>query len=757
MVDVPDSISHFPSKSSRKFPSQSFTRSSSTSTSAGNSLVINTSNIHLQSSSSQIIAPTPRRPFLESDASSWLHTPPLSPVSSRGISPTSTRALSPYTSLAGNGHESISLILDKGASKLTNAKGLSISDSGMGRRWIRWSHKRGMRTSLVVLIFLASVFLKLCLGVGSYSGQNTPPMYGDYEAQRHWMEITFHLPIHEWYSYDLQYWGLDYPPLTAYVSWLCGAVANIINPTWIALHSSRGIETVSSKLFMRLTVLIFDALIYVPAVLVFSQTWYGARSRRTQDLAFLMLILQPALFLIDFGHFQYNSVMLGLTIMAINFFATGHDLLGAASFVLSLGFKQMALYYAPAVGTYLLAKCVFLGPTDGSRLFVRLGCTTVATFILLFLPWIPPFSTSPALILDPISRIFPFARGLFEDKVANFWCASNVVIKWKTWIAQEMLVKVAAVLTLLGFLPSVIVMGKTAWELKVWNGSAETGSNSNEHTQNSNQEESSSHTPILSLLPYALINSSMSFFLFSFQVHEKTILLPLMPLMLLFSGATPGSEVYSWGALGSNVAVFSMWPLLQKDGLALPYFALLVLWNRVIGHNPIRLISTVFSFNSLIHLFSAAVYTAIIFLHLLELLITPPARYPDLFSVLNVLVSTPVFVCLWLWSIKCCIQVGWALSGPSDLVKPDGEPRHAKLSTAASDANQRRPSFIAKPQGDRTRAVSLGPAQGKRLRRSSTHSAAGSASSAIGPSSSSLSRRTTGSILVEGHVEASSQ
>lgn len=47
-------------------------------------------------------------------------------------------------------------------------------------------------------------------------------MFGDYEAQRHWMELTIHLPIRQWYTYDLQYWGLDYPPLTAYVSWLCG-------------------------------------------------------------------------------------------------------------------------------------------------------------------------------------------------------------------------------------------------------------------------------------------------------------------------------------------------------------------------------------------------------------------------------------------------------------------------------------------------------------------------------------------------------
>jgi alpha-1,3-glucosyltransferase len=98
-----------------------------------------------------------------------------------------------------------------------------------------------MKQWVVPGIILASIWIRWGVGLGSYSGQstqrslstrfilmielsgkNTPPMYGDYEAQRHWMELTIHLPIREWYTYDLQYWGLDYPPLTAYVSWLCG-------------------------------------------------------------------------------------------------------------------------------------------------------------------------------------------------------------------------------------------------------------------------------------------------------------------------------------------------------------------------------------------------------------------------------------------------------------------------------------------------------------------------------------------------------
>ena len=85
-------------------------------------------------------------------------------------------------------------------------------------------HKHGMKHWVVPAAILAAAWIKWCIGLGSYSGQSTPPMYGDYEAQRHWMELTIHLPIQEWYKFDLQYWGLDYPPLTAYISWLCGIV-----------------------------------------------------------------------------------------------------------------------------------------------------------------------------------------------------------------------------------------------------------------------------------------------------------------------------------------------------------------------------------------------------------------------------------------------------------------------------------------------------------------------------------------------------
>lgn len=82
-------------------------------------------------------------------------------------------------------------------------------------------------------------------------GQGKPPMFGDLEAQRHWMEITVTLPPTEWYQNssvnDLEYWGLDYPPLTAYHSWAFGKLAQQLYPPLVELIQSRGIETEQAK------------------------------------------------------------------------------------------------------------------------------------------------------------------------------------------------------------------------------------------------------------------------------------------------------------------------------------------------------------------------------------------------------------------------------------------------------------------------------------------------------------------------------
>lgn len=74
---------------------------------------------------------------------------------------------------------------------------------------------------------------------------------------------------------------------------------------------------------------------------------------------------------------------------------------------------------------------------------------------------------------------------------------------------------------------------------------------------------------------YALLNSSLAFFLFSFQVHEKSILIAAMPAILVF----PMEPFMVFWFL--QVSTFSMFPLLYKDGLLTAFIGLSVIFFGV--------------------------------------------------------------------------------------------------------------------------------------------------------------------------------
>lgn len=67
-----------------------------------------------------------------------------------------------------------------------------------------------------------------------------------------------------------------------------------------------------------------------------------------------LILLQPALLLIDHGHFQYNCISLGLALWGIVAVVTQHDILGSIAFTLALNYKQMELYHAVPFFCYLL-------------------------------------------------------------------------------------------------------------------------------------------------------------------------------------------------------------------------------------------------------------------------------------------------------------------------------------------------------------------------------------------------------------------
>ncbi|KAI8940222.1 hypothetical protein NX059_003925 [Plenodomus lindquistii] len=517
----------------------------------------------------------------------------------------------------------------------------------------------------IPLILMAVGLFRWTVSLWGYSGFQSPPMHGDFEAQRHWMELTTHLPVSKWYFYDLQWWGLDYPPLTAYHSWVLGMLGSAINPTWFALDESRGLDDPSLKIYMRATVFASEYLIYVPAVVIFLRRYARLEGVNIWEssIALVAILMQPGAILIDHGHFQYNTVMLGFAVATLSSMVAGRPLWGCVFFVGALGFKQMALFYAPAIFAYLLGICVF--PRINILRLLAIALTTVAAFAVLFLPFLlgvvydwhnhfsynhletpfmsvewfmTPWNTNAwyyPLVLElaqSVHRIFPFSRGLFEDKVANIWCTIHTFHKLHRYPIQ-LLQRLALVATSAAILPPCLIIF-----LK----------------------------PKKQLLPLAFAAVSWGFFLCSYQVHEKNVLLPLMPMTLLLSGKEgllPSTR--AWVGLANLLGVWTMFPLLQRDELRIPYFVISLLWAYLLGLPPVSFSAYNEGSRSGLNLFSKIIhlniYVAMVGWHVAEAFFPPPADKPDLWVVANAIVGTGGFGICYLWCL-------WRLLAQSELL-----------------------------------------------------------------------------------------
>lgn len=300
-------------------------------------------------------------------------------------------------------------------------------------------------TKLQTLLLACAAFsLRAIISLQTYSGYKQPPMYGDFEAQRHWQEITINVPIADWYTNtsdnDLMYWGLDYPPLTAYHSWINGLIASKLNASYVELHKSRGITTEEHQNFMRNTVLVADFLLYIPALIYAakSMTIDGKRDHPILSALNLIIVLfYPGQIIIDNGHFQYNNVSLGLAALAIAAIFRNSERLAAFFFVLALNYKQMELYHALPFFFYLLGHS-FTSATRNANGFRQrcltaiknvavIGFIVLLTFGIIWAPWLRSIEHLQQLL----HRLFPVARGVFEDKVSNVWCVVNVFYKLK--------------------------------------------------------------------------------------------------------------------------------------------------------------------------------------------------------------------------------------------------------------------------------------------------------------------------------------
>ncbi|XP_069325281.1 dolichyl pyrophosphate Glc1Man9GlcNAc2 alpha-1,3-glucosyltransferase isoform X6 [Eulemur rufifrons] len=281
-------------------------------------------------------------------------------------------------------------------------------------------------------------FSALALGVTLLKCLLIPTYHStDFEVHRNWLAITHNLPISQWYHEATSEWTLDYPPFFAWFEYVLSHVAKYVDQEMLNIHN---LNYCSSRtlLFQRFSV-IFTDILFVYAVHECCKCIDGKKAGKelTEKPKFILSVLllwNFGLLIVDHIHFQYNGFLFGLMLLSIARLFQKRHMEGAFLFAVLLHFKHIYLYVAPAYGVYLLRSyCFTANKPDGSIRWNSFSFVRVISLgLVVFL--VSALSLGPFLALNQLpqvfSRLFPFKRGLCHAYWApNFWALYNALDK----------------------------------------------------------------------------------------------------------------------------------------------------------------------------------------------------------------------------------------------------------------------------------------------------------------------------------------
>ncbi|RPD67057.1 glycosyltransferase family 57 protein [Lentinus tigrinus ALCF2SS1-6] len=390
----------------------------------------------------------------------------------------------------------------------------------------------------------------------------------DFEVHRNWLAITHSLPISKWYYDTTSEWTLDYPPFFAYFEKLLSIPAYFVDPRIVDLNNlNYGAWSVVA--YQRATVVVTE-LVLGAAVLRFIR---GAENPAMQRIISASLFLHPGFLIVDHIHFQYNGFMFGILLWSLLMARNDRKLASGFLFAVLLNFKHIYLYLAPAYFVYLLRSyCVSPTYTLLPARFLSLANAVILTFLA---------SLGPFLLMGQLpqllSRLFPFTRGLNHAYWApNFWAlvtaADRVLLKVVSRgqlgglsINESGVASTSRGLvgdTVFAVLPTVkpihtfaiTVAFQTIYMGKLW-----------------------TNTSYKSFVT-ALTLCGFTSYMFGWHVHEKAILLVLVPLSLL---AAESNAYFRTFEIASIAGIYSLFPLLftpAETVVKIVYSALWVLF-----------------------------------------------------------------------------------------------------------------------------------------------------------------------------------
>ncbi|CAH0558948.1 unnamed protein product [Brassicogethes aeneus] len=420
---------------------------------------------------------------------------------------------------------------------------------------------------MIITITILTTCIKLLL-IPSYKST-------DFEVHRNWLAITHNLSYKKWYFEDTSEWTLDYPPLFAWFEYFLSFFAVFFDRNMLVI-SNLNYASDATVVFQRLSVILTD-FIYVYGV--YRVTKSLSKSWRNEVVLPIILITNCGLIMLDHIHFQYNGMMYGILLISIANMIKENYVRSAIWFTILLNFKHIYIYLAPAYFTYLLRHYCLKNKSVSSILTLPVikNISTLGAIVLgIFLVVFAPFADHIGQVL---SRLFPFKRGLCHAYWApNVWALYNTLDK-------------------AGFLlmSNIGLMDKDKSTAAMTGGLV--------------QEFSHSLLPniyplttilltIICMLPFmvklfvenkssanflrCLTLCALTSFLFGWHVHEKAILMAIIPLSILSIMEARDANIF---LILSVVGHFSLFPLLYPGSLLIIKVILLLLHSIYSFHS----------------------------------------------------------------------------------------------------------------------------------------------------------------------------
>ncbi|CAF1324731.1 unnamed protein product [Adineta steineri] len=405
---------------------------------------------------------------------------------------------------------------------------------------------------VVLLSFTIGVIIKLALLPCYHST--------DFEVHRNWLAITHSLPMNQWYFENRSEWTLDYPPLFAHFEYGLSKLAYYFDPAMLDINNLNYAIFAIFSLLKTMQIGRKNHDIPMPIIqMLFALSLLANFGLIIVDriLFFLFIFLKIYFWVMRKGrsdiHFQYNGFLLGILLISISCMYQNQYLMSAIWFSTLLNLKHIFLYIAPAYIVYLFYSFCIKQSSNWKRFIINLvtlGIATLVPFVLSFGPFIL-MNQLPQVL----SRLFPFKRGLCHAYWApNIWAVYNVLDK------------------------ALAIIGRYTHLFSVRSVSVSMTSGL---VQDIEHQVLPSITPtmtfvltfifmipsLIRLFRYCskrtfletVILCALTSFLFGWHVHEKAILISIIPLSLL---AFDSREHARYFLLLSTFGGFSLFPLI---------------------------------------------------------------------------------------------------------------------------------------------------------------------------------------------------